>query len=80
MELSYANDTIYKPHTWFTYGLTEGVGRSGAMPCDTNGDGMAAMNKLADYIIGFKDPKIPGVRQHVQIYPENSDYKLFFRQ
>ena len=78
LEYSYAYSAVLNPHSKFTYGLTQGVGLSGAMPCDKNGDGLAAMNELAGYIDACDDPVNPYI-QHVQIYPANSDYALFFR-
>lgn len=78
LEYSYAYSAVLNPHSKFTYGLTQGVGLSGAMPCDKNGDGLAAMNELAEYIDACDDPVNPYI-QHVQIYPANSDYALFFR-
>lgn len=68
------------PHTIFTYGLTQGVGLSGSIPCDTNGDGSASMRELVSYIGSFVDPCLPEYTQHVQAYPANFDYALFFRE
>ena len=80
LEDSYAYDMDDFPHTLFTYGLTQGVGLSGRMPCDTNGDGFASLDELARYIGEFQDPYLPEGIQHVQAYPENSDYLLFGRE
>ena len=80
LEDSFAYNYMDFPHTMFTYGLTQGVGLSGAMPCDTNRDGMASLKELADFIDAFVDPFLEGFPEHVQIYPENSDYPLFFRE
>ena len=67
------------PHSVFTYGLTQGVGLSGGMPCDTNGDMKASMHEIVSYLNSFVDPYVP-TQQHVQAYPANSDYTLFLRE
>lgn len=79
-ELSYGYTGSILPHTKFTYSLYHAVGQSGAMPCDTNGDGLASMKELADFIDDFEDPYNADFIQHTQIYPENSDYALFCRE
>ena len=79
MELSYTAGNAPVPYTVFTYGLTQGVGLSGSMPCDTNGDNIASMRELVSYLSSFVDPWLGYNRQHVQAYPANSDYALFSR-
>ncbi len=80
MHDSYAYMENDFPHTLFTYALTEGVGLTGAMPCDTNGDGLASLNELVSYINGFSDPYMSYIYQKAQAYPAGSDYPLFFRE
>lgn len=41
---------------------------------------MASLKELADFVDAFVDPYLAGFPEHVQIYPENSDYPLFFRE
>jgi opacity protein-like surface antigen len=79
LEYSYGYTEPDFPHTLFTYGLTLGVGLSGPMPCDTNGDGQASLAELQRYITDFHDPQYLNVTQHVQAYPANSDDALFYR-
>ena len=79
MESSYIAGNAPVPHTVFTYGLTQGVGLSGSMPCDTNDDGSASMSEIVSYIDSFVDPWQTEYTQHVQAYPANSDYALFVR-
>ena len=80
LEYSYAMEEAPFPHTIFTYGFTQGIGLSGSMPCDTNRDDSASMRELVSYIGSFVDPYLPKYTQHVQAYPANSDYVLFFRE
>ncbi len=79
LEDSFAYTGPEFPHTLFTYGLTLGVGHSGSMPCDTNGDEQASLAELQRYISDFHDPQYLNATQHVQAYPANSDYALFYR-
>ena len=80
MESSYIAEDAPVPHSVFTYGLTQGVGLSGVMPCDTNKDDSASMREIVSYLDSFVDPWSPDTTQHVQAYPGNSDYALFFRK
>ena len=64
----------------FVTGIVNGIGSSGAMPADTNSDGCVALNELYHYTYTYtfnetKDDE----PQHVQVYPEDSDYELFIR-
>ena len=69
------------PHSVFAYGLAQGVGLSGSMPCDKNVDGNASMCELVSYLKSFVDPFLQTNHpQNVQAYPANSDYALFFRK
>lgn len=79
MEDSYAYDQSEPLHTLFTYGLTQGIGLSGKMPCDANGDGLASANELLAWLRDYRDPYLPGDRQHAQMYPARSDDPLFRR-
>ena len=79
MEDSYAYDTAEPVHTLFTYGLTRGVGLSGKMPCDTDGDGLASADELLAWLRNYRDPYLPGAVQHAQMYPARSDDPLFRR-
>ena len=67
--------------------FVNGVGLTGAMPADLegNGDGVVTLNELHRYIQRWGD-RLPYARnkeiyitQQVQAYPENSDYPLFTR-
>ena len=50
------------------------------MPCDTNGDGLASLRELADYVTDFRHPYFgDSTMQHVQAYPADSDYALFMQ-
>ena len=77
---AYSSISKAATYAYFTDTLTRAVGQSGAMPCDIDGDGMATLSELANYIENFKSPVFVNYTQHVQAYPAGSDYVLFFRQ
>lgn len=60
----------------FPWWLVKGVGTSGAMPADVEGDnnGDLTVNELYQYV--YKHNKH---RQRPQVYPQNSKYVLFLR-
>ena len=73
-------------YNYFTKWLTDGIGTSGSMPADTNGDGngTTTLNELFNYISKVGDNY--GFRsdgryyyQHVQVYPKDSGFGLFRR-
>ena len=70
-------------YNYFTMWLTEGIGTSGDMPADTDGNGKTTLNELYQYIsdVGDNYPFRDGgvYYQHVQVYPANSSYVLFRR-
>ena len=71
-------------YNYFTMWLTEGIGTSGAMPADTDGNQKTTLNELYQYIsdVGDNFPFEDGsgvYYQHVQVYPANSNYVLFRR-
>ena len=76
----YTYDTPDFQHTLFTYGLTQAVGLSGSMPCNTNGDGLASLLELAAYTNAFRDPYLcEEYMQPIHAYPAGSDYAQFMR-
>ncbi len=69
-------------HNYFVEWLTRGVGTSGSMPADVNGDGAVTVGELHDYIsrVGDYYPIMgDGYRQyqHTMVYPEYSGFVLF---
>ena len=76
-------------HEWspagnfFTDWLVEGIGTSGTMPADTNKDKVVTLNELYKYIAQYDTYQFYDgygyYTQQVQVYPENSTYKLFKR-
>lgn len=70
-------------YNYFTMWLTEGIGTSGAMPADTDGNRKTTLNELYQYIsdVGDNFPFEAGgvYYQHVQVYPANCNYVLFRR-
>ena len=87
-ELSYGLELEGKTWNYFTKWLTDGIGTSGSMSADDNGNGTTTLNELYSYIarVGNNYPikyKSGGViktaYQHVQVYPANCDYGLFKR-
>ena len=86
-ELSWGNEMMDadRSYNYFTLWLYDGIGVSGSMPADANNNGQTTLNELYRYIsdIGDESPFTPssgGVYyQHVQVYPNDSDYVLFCR-
>ncbi len=79
MESCWSNNGNYN---YFVQWLTQGVGTSGAMPADVDGDGAVTVGELHDYISLVGDHYViigDGVHcnQHTMVYPENSDFVLF---
>ena len=71
-------------YNYFTMWLTQGIGTSGAMPADANSNNQTTLDELYRYISKVGDDyqfrTDSGVYyQHVQVYPADSDYVLFFR-
>ena len=71
-------------YNYFTLWLTQGIGTSGAMPADANSNNQTTLDELYRYISKVGDDyqfrTDSGVYyQHVQVYPADSDYVLFFR-
>ena len=64
----------------FTYGLTQGAGLGGPMPCDTNGGGLAGTSAPAAYISALRDPWLSESAQHIRACPAHSDCALYFRE
>lgn len=70
---------------YFTRWLAKGVGKKGRMPADKNRDGVATLRELYRYIARKMDDDgyIVGSEmcyQHVQMYPKNSEFKVFKRK
>lgn len=86
-ELSWGNEAedADRAYNYFTLWLVQGIGVSGAMPADANNNGQTTLNELYRYIsdIGDDFPFTPSsgevYYQHVQVYPNDSDYVLFCR-
>ena len=86
-ELSWGNEVedADRAYNYFTRWLVQGIGVSGAMPADANNNGQTTLNELYRYIsdIGDEFPFTPSsgevYYQHVQVYPNDSDYVLFCR-
>ena len=75
-------------YNFFTRWLTDGIGLSGSMPADADGDGQVTLHELYAYIsrvgddtpLGNNDGNDDGAYyQHVQVYPSNSGFVLFRR-
>lgn len=67
-------------YSYFTKWATDGVGTSGKLPADANGDGIATLNEMFNYISDVGDDQtFNGDHQHVQVYPRNSSFKMFKR-
>ena len=83
----YSWGTESGPYNYFTKWLTEGVGTSGTLPADQsygNQDGVVSLEELFSYIsaVGDNHDFYDGYSiyyQHVQRYPQGSDYGLFRR-
>lgn len=68
----------------FTVTLTDGVGLTGSMPADADGNHEVTLNELFRYISANSDQKpiSSGDKyyfQHVQVYPKGSGFGLFRR-
>lgn len=67
----------------FVSGVVEGIGSSGSMPADSNTDGFATLSELYryayNYVLNESYLKSHNITQRVQVYPADSDYKLFRR-
>ena len=74
-------------YNFFTKWLTDGVGLSGSMPADGNGNGALTLDELYAYIsrtgdntcLGYDDWNNVYYYQHVQVYPAGCDFVLFRR-
>ncbi len=72
-------------HNYFVQWLTKGVGTSGPIPADSDGDGILTLGELHAYVSRVGDNHTiydDGFRyyQHSTAYPENSDFPLFRRK
>ena len=72
------------PYNYFTKWLTDGIGTSGSMPADSNGNWETTLAELFNYISRVGDDEAfyyqgTNYYQHVQVYPKNSAYGLFRR-
>ena len=72
------------PYNYFTKWLTDGIGTSGSMPADANGNWETTLAELFNYISRVGDDEAfyyqgTNYYQHVQVYPKNSAYGLFRR-
>lgn len=79
--------TFGDSYNYFTKWLTDGVGLSGKMPADADGDGQVTLHELYSYIskvgdgtpLGYDYFNGSAYYQHVQVYPSNSGFVLFRR-
>ena len=83
-EDSYGTESYYGSYNYFTKWLTDGIGTSGSMPADANGNRETTLSELFNYISRVGDDYpfefTEGTYyQHVQVYPKNSNYGLFRR-
>ena len=84
----YSWGTEYGLYNYFTKWLTDGVGTSGSIPADQsygNQDGIVSLEELFLYISAVGDnydfdDGYSIYNQHVQRYPQGSDYRLFKRR
>ena len=72
-------------YSYFTKWLTDGIKTKGSMPADANKNKLTTLDELYRYIKkrGSKQVFLSnGVRykQHVQVYPSNSSFELFYRK
>ena len=67
-------------YNYFTKWLIEGIGTKGNSPADADGDGYLTLQELFSYLRQYNTYpfNVHGTihYQHVQCYPQNSDYKL----
>jgi len=74
-----------RSYNYFTLWLVQGIGVSGTMPADANNNGQTTLDELYRYIsdvgddYAFSPKKDEVYYQHVQVYPENSNFVLFCR-
>ena len=69
------------PGNYFTDWLIEGIGKSGKMPADKDGDKIVTLKELYKYIQKYDSYTFQGTyHQHVKAYPASSSYKLFKRK
>ncbi len=79
-ESCYTKDGKY---SYFTKWLAEGVALKGRMPADANKNKVTTLNELYKYIKKRADNTVvsgSNVKQHVQVYPANSGFELFYRK
>ena len=72
-------------YSYFTKWLTDGIKTKGSMPADADKNKLTTLNELYKYIKkqGSKlEIEANGVKykQHVQVYPSNSGFELFYRK
>lgn len=82
LETGWASTNKY---SFFTKWLTDGIATKGGMPADGNRNRTVTLDELYKYISKRADRKtfsISGLhyKQHVQVYPAGSDFKLFYRK
>lgn len=71
-------------YSYFTKWLTDSIKTKGRMPADTNKNKLTTLHELFSCMKKKSDKKVfkyNGVnyRQHVQVYPANSAFELFYR-
>ena len=81
MEFSWATSK----QSFFTKWLCDGVKTKGKMPADSNKNKITTLNELYNYIAMQASKKVFRSRgisyqQHVQVYPSNSGFEMFYRK
>lgn len=77
-ESSYGREDGDASFNFFTIWLCAGIGSSGRMDADTNGNGITTLNELFKWIDRCGH-QYGNDMQHVQVYPKNCSYGLFKR-
>ena len=71
-------------YSYFTKWLTDGIGTSGEMIADADGNAVTTLNELYGYVSKRAEIKVfeyhgEKYQQHVQVYPSGSSFGLFRR-
>ena len=77
--------SLKNKYSYFTKWLTDGIKTKGKMPADSNKNKYTTLNELYGYMKKKANGKTFRYRgashkQHVQVYPANSGFELFYRK
>ena len=77
--------SLKNKYSYFTKWLTDGIKTKGKMPADSNKNKYTTLNELYGYMkkkANGKTFRYRGMnyKQHVQVYPANSGFELFYRK